>query len=312
MSELQTYLSLPFAQHALLAATIVAVCCGLIGPFVLSRGLAFAVHGTSELAFTGAAAALLLGINPLIGALLGSVVVALGIGLLGTRERERDATIGILLAFGLGLGVLLLGFYRGFATAATNILFGNIFGVSVDQLVVLLVLGLLVAATIAVTYRPLLFASVDPQVASARGVPVGRLGLLFLLILAITVTSAAQIVGTLLVLSLAITPAAAAGRLSAKPVTVTLLSVAFALVAADGGILISLASGSIKPSVVVAGLSFGIYVIARAVGHVIADQRSLRLRSARSGSLLHRLLGLENADSEPAPSLHDHELTGGQ
>ncbi len=299
------YLDLPFAQHALLAATIVAISCGLIGPFVVNRGMAFAVHGTSELAFTGAAAALLLGINPLYGALVGSVIVALGIGLLGARERERDATIGILLAFGLGLGVLLLSFYQGFASAATSILFGNIFGVSQTQLITLLWLGILSSIAVATMYHPLLFASVDPEVAKARGVPVTQLGLIFLVILAITVTSAAQVVGTLLVLSLAITPAAAAQRLSVKPSTVTWLSIGFALLAADGGILLSLGSGTLKPSVGVAGLSFLIYVVARLVGHIVRDQRSERDQPYRS--LLHRLLGLEPTETEPPANIHDHQ-----
>jgi zinc/manganese transport system permease protein len=263
MVDLAFYLTQPFALHALLAASLVAIICGLIGPFVISRRMAFAVHGTSELAFTGAAAGLLIAGNPIAGALAGSVVVAGVLGFLGVRERERDSSIGVILAFGLGLGVLLLSFYRGFATQATNILFGNIFGVSGGQLATLVVIGIAVIVAMALIYRPLLFASVDPEVAEARGVPVRMLAFLFLFILAITVTAAAQVVGTLLVLSLAITPAAAAQRLSSKPGTVTLLSVVFALVAADGGIIASLVAGNIKPSVFVTSISFAIYLVAR-------------------------------------------------
>jgi zinc/manganese transport system permease protein len=257
------YLSQPFAQHALLAATFVAITCGLIGPFVVTRGMAFAVHGTSELAFTGAAAGLLVANNPVGGALLGALLFATVIGLLGTRERERDSTIGVILAFGLGIGVLLLSYYHGFATAATNILFGNIFGVSNGQLALLIGLGVVVIVVMIAVYRPLLFASVDVDVATARGVPVRALGLVFLLVLALTVTEAAQVVGTLLVLSLAITPAAAAQRLSPNPLVVTGLSLVFALVAADGGVLASLASTTVKPSVFVTSISFAIYVLAR-------------------------------------------------
>jgi zinc/manganese transport system permease protein len=260
------YLSQPFAQHALIAGALVAVSCGLIGPFVVTRGMAFAVHGTSELAFTGAAAGLLVDNNPIGGALIGALIVAGVIGALGVRERERDSAIGVILAFGLGVGVLLLGYYHGFATAATNILFGNIFGVSNDQLLALLAIGVGVVAVMAVVYRPLLFASVDADVATARGVPVRRLGFVFLIVLALTVTAAAQVVGTLLVLSLAITPAAAAQRWSPNPLTVTGLSIVFALVAADGGILASLASTTIKPSVFVTSISFGIYLVSRVVG----------------------------------------------
>ncbi len=260
------YLGLPFAQHALLAAALVAVACGLIGPFVITRSMAFAVHGTSELAFTGAAAGLLLANNAVAGALVGAVVVGGLIGAMGVRERERDSSIGVILAAGMGLGVLLLSFYHGFATEATNILFGDIFGVSSGQLLLLGVIALGVTVAMTVLYRPLLFASVDPEVAVARGVPVRLLGIVFLFILAFTVTEAAQVVGTLLVLSLAITPAAAAHRLADSPLVVAALAVVFALVSADGGLLASFESTSVKPSVFVVAISFAIYVVARLVG----------------------------------------------
>jgi zinc/manganese transport system permease protein len=260
------YLGEPFAQHALLAGTLVAITSGLIGPFIVTRKMAFAVHGTAELSFTGAAAGLLVVGDPVAGALTGSIVVATAIGLLGVRERERDSAIGVILAFGLGAGVYLLSLYHGFATEATNILFGQIFGVSSGQLVLLLAVAIGVLAAMTILYRPLLFASVDPDVAEARGVRLRLVGLLFLFVLALTVTEAAQIVGTLLVLSLAITPAAAAQRLSARPAVVTCLSVLFALVACDGGLLASLQSNTVKASVFVTVFSFGIYVVARAVG----------------------------------------------
>lgn len=267
------YLQQPFAQHALLAGGLVAVTCGLIGPFVVTRGMAFAVHGTAELAFTGAAAGLLVAENAVAGALAGSLVVAALIALLGARQRERDSAIGVILAFGIGIGVLLLGYYHGFATAATNILFGNIFGVSGSQLLLLVVIGVVVVILMGIWYRPLLFASVDPDVAEARGVPVRRLGLMFLLVLAFTVTSAAQVVGTLLVLSLAITPAAAAQRLSANPLAVGGLSILFALLAADGGLLASLQSSTVKASVFITSFSFAIYVISRVAGHLLHERR---------------------------------------
>jgi zinc/manganese transport system permease protein len=149
----------------------------------------------------------------------------------------------------MGIGVLLLGFYRGFATAATNILFGDIFGVSGDQLIVLLVIGLIVVAVMGIWYRPLLFASVDPEAAEARGVPVRRLGLMFLVVLALTVTGAAQVVGALLVLSLAITPAAAAQRLSAS------------------------FQNNVKASVFITSFSFAMYVAARLTGPLLRDRR---------------------------------------
>ena len=159
------YLQQPFAQHALIAASLISIACGLLGPFVVTRGAAFAVHGTAELAFTGAAAGLLISNDPVVGALVGSLVVATAIGVLGSRARERDSAIGVILAFGLGLGVLLLGHYHGFATEATNILFGYIYGVSNRQLVILLIIVSVVIVATAVMFRPLLFASVDPELA---------------------------------------------------------------------------------------------------------------------------------------------------
>jgi len=262
------YLSQPFAQNALLAAILVAIMCGILGPFVIMRNMAFAVHGTSELAFTGAAAGLIVANNPLAGALMGSLILAGIIGALGVKEKERDSTIGVILAFGLGLGVLILSFYHGFASEATNILFGNIFGVSTNQLILLLIIGISSIIIMTFLYRPLLFASVDPDVAEARGVPMRLLGIVFLLVLAFTITEAAQIVGTLLVLSLAITPAAAAQRLSARPLVVTSLSVLFALISSVGGLFASMIidNGTIKTSVCITSIIFIIYLLVRIFG----------------------------------------------
>jgi len=168
-----------------------------------------------------------------------------------------------------GFSPNLLGLYHGFATEATNILFGQIFGVSGGQLLLLLAVAVGVLVAMTVLYRPLLFASVDPEVAEARGVRLRLVGLLFLFVLALTVTEAAQIVGTLLVLSLAITPAAAAQRLSARPAVVASLSVLFAVIACDGGLLASLESNTIKASVFVTVFSFAIYIVARGVGRAL-------------------------------------------
>jgi zinc/manganese transport system permease protein len=301
----------PFAQHALLAAALVAVTCGL-GPLVVTRGMAFAVHGTAELAFTGAAAGLLAGNNPVAGALIGSLVVAALIATLGARPRERDSAIGAILAFGMGIGILLLGYYQGFATAATNILFGNIFGVSGSQLLILVIIGLIVIAVMGTWYRPLLFASVDPEAAEARGVPVRRLGLVFLLVLALTVTGAAQVVGTLLVLSLAITPAAAAQRLSASPLAVAALSVVFALIAADGGLLASFGASSIKASVFITSISFAVYLTARLTGPLLRDRRHRAGHHARLSHPEHpRYPGTPTAACTSTPQQPDGRVPTG-
>jgi len=267
------YLQLGFVQHALIAGGLVAIISGLIGPFVITRRAAFAVHGTAELSFTGAAAGLVVADDAVGGALIGSIVVAAAIGVLGVRERERDSAIGVILAFGLGAGVFLLSHYHGFTNSATSILFGSIFTVSDDQIWLLLAVAGGVLVTMAVLYRPLLFASVDPDVAEARGVRGRLVGLAFLVVLALTVTEAAQIVGTLLVLSLAITPAAAAQRLSARPAVVTGLSILFALVSSLGGLIASLETPSVKASVWITTISFALYVLARLAGARVIVRR---------------------------------------
>lgn len=275
MSNTFDMLQYPFAQHALIAATLIAITCGLVAPFVVMRDMAFAVHGTAELSFPSAVAGLLIASDAVSGALVGSIVVATAFALLGRRRSESNTAIGVVLAFGLGLGVFLLSFYDGFSSAATNILFGSLVSASTRDVVILGVLAVLVVVTMVIIFRPLLFASVDPAVATARGVPVQRLGLVFLLLLALTVTEAAQVVGTLLVLSLAITPAAAARRWTANPLAFTAISVVFALLAADGGFLLSLALSNtdIKASVLIAFVSFGIYLISFVAERVRGDVR---------------------------------------
>jgi zinc/manganese transport system permease protein len=253
-----------FVHTALAAGAVVAVVSGAIGIFVVTRGASFAVHAISELGFTGAAGALVLGIDPVIGMISGSLVVGLVLGLLSLRGRERDSAIGAVLAFGLGIGVLFLSLYHGYATQATNLLFGSIVGVSSRQLLELTVVALIVTTGLAVLYRPLLFSSVDPEVAAARGVPLRALSVAIFLLLALTTAEAIQVVGVLLVLTLVITPAAAAQRLTARPGLAPVLSVCIALVATEGGILLSLAQPW-PTSFFISAISFAVYVAARIV-----------------------------------------------
>jgi zinc/manganese transport system permease protein len=254
-----------FAQNALVAGAIIAVVAGLVGPFVVARNLSFAVHGIAEVGFTGAAGAVLFGIEPVAGLIAGALLAAVGIGTLGVRMRDRDVAIGSILAFGLGLGVLFLTLYTRYATEAFTILFGTITGVSRSEVFLLLGLGLATLAALALISRPLMFATVDPEVAEARGVPVRSLSIAFLVILAIAVSEAIQVVGVLLVLTLLITPAAAAQKLTARPAMASLLSVLIAFGCTMGGILTSL--GTPYPaSFYVSALSFGSYLVARVAG----------------------------------------------
>jgi zinc/manganese transport system permease protein len=251
-----------FVHTALWAGAVVAVVSGVVGVFVVSRGMSFAVHAISELGFTGAAGALVIGLDPVVGMIGGSLLVGLVLGLLSLRGQERDSAIGAVLAFGLGLGVLFLSLYQGYATEALTLLFGSIVGVSDAQLRNIVIVAAIVLAGVAVLYRPLLFSSVDPEIAEARGVPLRALSVGIFLLLALTTAEAIQVVGILLVLTLIITPAAAAQRLTGRPSIALLLSVAIALVSTEGGILLSLA----KPwptSFFISAISFAIYLAAR-------------------------------------------------
>ncbi|WP_159841973.1 metal ABC transporter permease [Nocardia sp. CY41] len=268
-------LSYGFVQQALLAAALLGLLSGVIGPLIISRQMSFAVHGTSELSLTGAAAALLAGVGVGLGAIAGSVVAAVLFGLLGTRARERDSVIAVVLSFGLGLSVLFLWLGPDRAGSKFSLLTGQVVSVGNNGLGLLAVCTAGVIAVLAFVYRPLLFASSDPEVAVARGVPVRALSIVFAVLLGITAAFGVQIVGALLVLALLITPAAAAAQLTADPIRATLLAVVFAEVAAVGGILLSLAPG-VPVSTFVTTISFLIYLACRVLG-----TRNRRLARAR-------------------------------
>ena len=208
-------LSRDFVQQALLAAALLALVAGLIGPFIVMRQMSFAVHGSSELSLTGASFALLAGFNVGIRALVGCGLAAILFGVLGQRARERDSAIGVVLAFGLGLAVLFIHLYPGRSGTSFALLTGQIVGVGYSGLALLVVVTVLVVAVLAVSYRPLLFATADPEVAAARGVPVRALGIVFAALVGVVAAQGVQIVGALLVMSLLITPAAAAAGCSA-------------------------------------------------------------------------------------------------
>lgn len=232
-------LAQPFAVHALLAALLTGVLAGAVGPFVVARRMAFGVHGLAELSFTGAAAGLVTGAGVVLGALVGSVLLAALLATLAVRERDRDTVTGVLFAAGLGLGVLLLTGYAGFTREATAVLFGSIVAVSAGELRLLAAgtaVGLLCLAGL---WRPLRFASLDPDVAAARGVQLRLLGALFLVLVAVVVTETVQLAGTVLVLSLLTVPAAAASRLTVAPAALLALSVSLAVAAAVGGVVLS-------------------------------------------------------------------------
>lgn len=256
---------LALLHNSILAGAILGLVGGLIGVFVMMRDLTFAVHGISELSFAGASFALLIGVNVVIGSVFGSLLAALVIGVLGVRARERSSVIGVLMPFGLGLGVLFLSLYPGRSANKFGLLTGQIVAVDDPQLVWLGGISVVVLAALAVIWRPLMFASVDPDIAASRGVPVRALSPVFMLVLGLTVAMAIQVVGALLVLSLLVTPAAAAMRVTASALWVPVLSVIFAMVATVGGILLAL-GGSIPISPYITTISFAIWVVCRLLG----------------------------------------------
>lgn len=266
-------------HNSILAGAVLGIAGGLIGVFVMTRDLAFAVHGISELSFAGAAAGLLFGIGVVEGSILGSVIAALIIGLLGSRARERNSITAVLMPFGLGLGILCLALYPGRASTKFGLLTGQIVAVDDPKLGALAAVSGIVVLGLLIMWRPLNFASLDPEVAAARGVPVRGLSIAFMLLLGLAVAASIQIVGALLVLSILVTPAAAALRISTSPLWVPLLSMAFALVSLVGGIMLALGS-SVPISPYVTTISFAIYVICRLAGRRSRNRHSLGAREA--------------------------------
>ena len=262
---------IPLVQNSLIAGLLLGIMGGLIGVFVMTRDMSFAVHGISELSFAGAAIALLIGFNVALGATFGSIVAAIIIAIMGTRAKDRNSIIAVLMPFGLGIGILALALYEGRAANKFGLLTGQIIAVDDPQVFWLIATALVVVIALLVIWRPLSFASLDPEVAEARGVPTKVLGITFMLLLALAVAASVQIVGALLVLTLLVTPAAAALRLTSSPLLVPVLSTVFAVVAVVGGILLAL-GGGLPISPYVTTLSFAIYLVARVIEKVRSRQ----------------------------------------
>jgi zinc/manganese transport system permease protein len=252
-------------RNSILAGAVLGVVGGLIGTFVMTRDLAFAVHGISELSFAGAAAALLFGVNVVVGSVAGSLIAAILIGVLGARARERNSITAVLMPFGLGLGILCLALYQGRAANKFGLLTGQIVSVDNPQLVWLLAISAVVIVALVIVWRPLSFASIDGDVARAKGLPVDTLAIGFMVLLALATAVSIQVVGALLVLSLLVTPAAAAMRVTASPLLTPLLSVAFAVTSVVGGILLAI-GGGLPISPYVTTISFAIYLVCRIIG----------------------------------------------
>ncbi len=262
MSSLAAGLAESYLQNALWGGIIVAVLAAFVGYFVIARQAAFATHALSQIGFAGAAGAVLLGIEPLIGLLVFAVLGALGLGILGERSRSRDVVTALVLVCSLGTGALFLALERDYASNAFSLLFGSIVGVDRLQVLLTALAALCAIAVLAAIARPLLFASVARESANAAGVPVFALDLMFLVVVALAAAVTVPIVGTLLVFSLTIGPSAAASRIATNPAATIALAAGLGVVAVVAGIVLAYATDW-PVGFYVALIAFVEYVLAR-------------------------------------------------
>lgn len=262
-------------RHAFAAATPVAIVAGVVGYFLVLRGQTFAGHALSHVGFTGATGAVLVGLPPLWGLVLMTLGAGVGMGLLGEELAQRDVAIGLVLAFALGLGLLFLSFFTAYATQATTLLFGNVLAVDVRTVWSLVGLGIITLLILAVISRPLLFATLQPDLAEAKGVSLRRYSVLFMVVVALATSQSAQIVGVLLVFALMVGPAAAAQRFSPSIPIGIVLSAALAL--AEAWLGITLAYYTDWPSSFwIVALSVAVYLLAIIAPRVASSPLSSR------------------------------------
>jgi len=261
-------LQYPFIQNAFLASIFVAIIAAVVGYFLLVRGLTFAGHALSHIGFAGAAGAVLVGVDPVYGLLLFTIVSGVGIGLLARVLRERDVAIGIFLTLALAFGILFLFLYKGYAEQAYSILFGTILGISTTDVIVTILFSSLTLFLLFILFRPLLFSSFDNEVAEARGVPVRLLSVLFLVIVAVTVSVSVQVVGVLLIFTLLVGPAATAMRLVKSPYRAISIAILLGILYCWIGIFVA-AQTNLPVSFFIASFSFGGYILVRILEPVL-------------------------------------------
>jgi zinc/manganese transport system permease protein len=286
LRDVQELLRYGFMQHAFEAGTIVALSAGVIGYFVVLRGLSFAAHALSHIGFAGATGAVLVGAGPLVGLLLFTMSAGAVMGALGQRLRGRDVTIGLVMAWSLGLGLLFTRLYKGSANLAIGILFGQIFGITTEEVAVTLVAGALTVLALVVVYRPLLFATLDEEVAEAKGVPVQTLSIAFMVILAIAVSEAVQVVGVLLIFALIVAPAAIAERFTTRPSRGVLLAAVLAVVFTWAGLTIAYYV-PYPAGFFITTIAFWSYILARWAAPILTFPRKRERELAREEQVLH-------------------------
>jgi zinc/manganese transport system permease protein len=264
-----------YIQNALIAGSMVALMGALVGYFLVLRGLTFAGHAMSHIGFAGAAGAVLLGFAPVAGLLVFTLGAALGMGILDKRARQRDTVIGIIMMVMLGIGIMCLSLYNGFAESVFSILFGQILGISQTDIAITAGSTLFVLVCIFFLFRPLVFSSIDPDVALARGVPVKTLAVLFLLLVAITVSMSVQFVGILLVFTLLVGPAATAMLIFRRALFAISFAMLLGVLYIWSGILLA-ANGDWPVSFYISAISFGVYVPVRFLSPLWNRRRTLR------------------------------------
>lgn len=252
-----------FMRNAFIGGSLVALASGLIGYFVVVRSNAFAAHALAHIGFPGATGAAMVGAPVTLGLLVFCAAGALAIGALGRRASEREIATGTVLAFATGLGILFANLATQGAATVTNVLFGNLLAIDSAELVLFGCLMVVLVAALAVVFRPLMFASVDPLVAEAKGVPVRALGVIFMLLLALVITMAVQVVGTLLLFGLVVTPAATAFMATARPLAVVLIASGVSLLAVWIGLVLS-AMFNLPPSFFIITIATLVWVLGRA------------------------------------------------
>lgn len=239
IADLQQIFHYAFMQHAYEAGTIVAIVAGIVGYFVILRRSSFAAHSLSHIGFAGAAGAVVVGVMPVYGLVLFTTVGGTAMAVLSPKASHRDISIGTVLAFMLGLGVLFITLYTGYATEAYSILFGDIVAISASDVTITLVASIIILFAAALVYRPLLFSSLDEEVAEAKGLPTFLFGIIFMLLVALATSIAVQFVGVLLIFSLMVTPAAIAQQLAKTTRGAMILSIAVAVMATWLGLFIA-------------------------------------------------------------------------
>jgi zinc/manganese transport system permease protein len=262
VQDVRDILAFGFMQNAFMAGTVVAIMAGVVGYFVVLRHLAFATEALSHAGFAGATGAVLVGQDVFLGLLAFTTAAGVLMGLLGDRLRGRDVAIGATLAFSLALGSLFLTISTKLAGEAVNILFGNILAISPADVRFVVSFALVSVVAIGLMYRPLLFASLDPEIAEARGLPVRGLGIAFMVLLGFAVATAVQMVGVLLIFALLILPAATAQHVSARPSHCILFAVAIAILCVWLGLAIGFYL-PYPPSFFITTLAFVAYLISR-------------------------------------------------